>query len=165
MSRMGFVLILSGAMLACESKPGRENPNPNRLGPLPTVTFELGGETVEIEVAVSEQEQAQGLMYRDAMPKNHGMLFVYDEPRFLSFWMKNTKIPLSIAFLREDGTIGNIKKMKPYTGLYDPQERYLSKYQSQYALEMNQGWFEEHGIGAGDTIPLPFEKINKIKQN
>ncbi len=133
------------------------------LGPLPTFQMEIAGTPVEIEVATSPTEQQQGLMYRSSMPENHGMLFVYDEPRYMSFWMKNTKIPLSIAYIREDGTISNIEKMKPHTSSFEPTERYISRNPCLFALEMNQGWFEKHGIKAGDKIRFPIEEIEKIK--
>jgi uncharacterized protein len=135
---------------------------PDALGALQTVTFELGGVEVEIEIANTPVEQAQGLMYRTAMPENHGMLFVNREPRYLSFWMKNTRLALSIAYIRDDLVIGNILKMKPQVCEYEPSERYHSKYKSLYALEMNQGWFEKHGVKAGDKIALPLDKIDEI---
>ncbi|MDX9755819.1 MAG: DUF192 domain-containing protein [bacterium] len=148
--------------MACQQQPtapGEEG----RLGPLRTLQFELGGVPVEIEVALRMDEQTQGLMYRESMPENHGMLFVYPQPRYMSFWMKNTRIPLAIAFIREDGVISNIEEMEPYTGLFDPDVSYRSKYQCLYALEMNQGWFAKHGIKEGDRIALPVEQIEALK--
>ncbi|RJP21099.1 MAG: DUF192 domain-containing protein [Candidatus Omnitrophota bacterium] len=142
---------------------GKEGMPEWALGQLPTIRMEIGGVAVEIEVAIFPREQQQGLMYRESMPENHGMLFVYDEPRYLSFWMKNTKIPLSIAFIRQDGVISNIEKMKPHTGPMNPTESYVSKYECVYALEMNEGWFERHGIKAGDVIHFPKEEIERIR--
>ncbi len=142
--------------------PKNDSLPPGALGALPTVTFTLGGVEVEIEIASAPAEQTQGLMYRTAMPENHGMLFVNREARYLSFWMKNTRLPLSIAYIRDDLVIGNILKMKPQIGEYEPAERYHSKYKSLYALEMNQGWFEKHGVKAGDRIDLPLKDIEQI---
>jgi len=150
-------------LVNCQNENTNSLP-PGALGPLRTVQFELGGETVEIEVAITAAEQRQGLMYRESMPDNHGMLFVYDTPQYLSFWMKNTNIPLSIAFIREDGVISNIEKMEPYQGPLDPLDHYNARQRVVYALEMNQGWFEKHGIKAGDKIDLPFDEIEKMKQ-
>jgi len=147
------------------SEPAPSNKStmpPGALGPLPTLQFEINGVSVEIEVAISQDEQKQGLMYRESMPENHGMLFVYKEPRYMSFWMKNTKIPLSIAYIKEDGTISNIEKMDPPTSPLAPLDSHYSKYKCTYALEMNQGWFEKHGIKAGDKINLPFDQIDQM---
>ncbi len=158
-----FILMVSLAFLwtGC-SKENKTALPPEALGPLDTATFNLGSVSVEIEIAFTPQEQMQGLMFRKSMPENHGMLFVYRQPRFLDFWMKNTLIPLDIAFIREDGTIGNIEAMKPQQGKLEPEERYHSRYKSLYALEMNQGWFEKQGIRAGDKIDLPREEIERI---
>ncbi len=154
------IIVCAMASIGCnKEEPAR---TPNRLPALETVKFELNGTPVEIEIAYTIAESTQGLMYRDSMPDDHGMLFVYSEPRFMGFWMKNTKIPLSIAFIRDDLIVSNIKDMKPHHGQFDPTERYESKYQCLYALEMNQGWFVKHGIKAGDKIELPLEKIQVI---
>lgn len=92
------------------------------------------------------------------------MLFVYPQPQYMSFWMKNTRIPLSIAFIREDGVISNIEDMEPQKGPLVPSERYVSRQKSLYALEMNQGWFDKHGVKEGDQLELPGEEIERIKQ-
>jgi len=136
---------------------------PGVLGPLPTIAMKIGNVPVEIEAALSTEEQAQGLMYRDSMPENHGMLFVYAKPQYMRFWMMNTKIPLSIAFIRDDGTISNIEEMKPYTGPLEPVERYVSKQACIYALEMNQGWFAKHGVRAGDSIEISVEALSRLR--
>ena len=86
-------------------------------------------------------------MGRESMDENHGMLFVYDRDSKKSFWMKNTKIPLSIAFIAADGTIREIYDMEPLsTRIVD------SRYSVRYVLEVNQGAFERHGIKAGDKV-------------
>ncbi len=95
-----------------------------------------------------------GLSHRTSLPANRGMLFVYAEPEILTFWMKDTHIPLSIAFIDADNRIVSIQKMNPYpiTTVY------ASPIPALYALEVNQGWFEEKGIGVGDVVEfsLPF---------
>jgi len=159
---LSLMIMFCACMDNNNNKTPKDTLPPDALGALPTVTFELGGVEVDIEIANTPVEQAQGLMYRTTMPENHGMLFVNREPRYLSFWMKNTRLALSIAYIRDDLVIGNILKMKPQVGEYEPSERYHSKYKSLYALEMNQGWFEEHGVKAGDKINLPLEKIEQI---
>ena len=165
--RRGFEVVAGLILLifysACSENPNPEsNVPPGALGPLKTITLTMGGVEVETEVARTETEQQQGLMYRESMPENHGMLFVYPEPRYMFFWMKNTKIPLAIAFIREDGVVGNIEEMKPAAGPFDPLEHYASKYKSRFALEMNRGWFERHGVKEGDRIEIPLEAIQRL---
>ena len=107
----------------------------------------VGGHSVQIEVAADPESRALGLMNRDSMPVDHGMLFVYPDEAPRSFWMKNTWIPLSIAYADKTGKIVKIANMTPY------QERPVpSLYPAKYALEVNQGWFEEHEIETGAMI-------------
>ena len=116
----------------------------------------LGGVDAAIEVADSMEERQTGLMRRTSMPEDHGMLFVYPETQLLAFWMKDTAIPLSIAFIVEDadgqhGTIVNIEDMQPYV----EKPSTVSQKPVRLALEMNQGWFKKHGLKNGDSIALP----------
>jgi uncharacterized membrane protein (UPF0127 family) len=90
-------------------------------------------------------------MYRRSLGENEGMLFIYDSPRMLSFWMKNTRIPLSVAFLDGSGKIVQIEHMRPYDSI----TRHSSSRPVQYALEMNRGWFERNGVGVGDVVGIP----------
>jgi hypothetical protein len=113
----------------------------------------MGGETFTIEVARTEAEKQLGLMYRKNLRKNRGMLFVYEQDRKLSFWMKNTKVPLSIAYIAKDGTIKEIYQMEPYSLRSIESTHYV-----RYALEVPQGTFERLGIGPGDTVDMP-EKV------
>ncbi len=115
-------------------------------------TIEIGaGETVlTVEVAKTTEDRSRGLMYRKSLPENSGMLFVYDRDQNLSFWMKNTEIPLSIAFISRDGTIREIRHMQPFS-----EEPVVSEYAVRYALEVPQGTFERIGVGAGDRLRLP----------
>ena len=110
----------------------------------------LKGKRFTVELSETQQEQALGLMFREEMAENHGMLFVYEADTKMSFYMKNTVIPLSIAFLAKDGTIKEIYDMVPLS-----QKIVSSKYSVRYALEMNQGAFERIGVGPGDVIQLP----------
>jgi uncharacterized protein len=165
--KVGYILRAAGIamfLFSCQPSDPDHPLGESRLPILQTLQFELGGVPVEIEIAITPREQMQGLMYRESMPENHGMLFVYNEPQYMGFWMKNTHIPLSIAFIRPDGTISNIEDMEPHAGLFDPTERYTSKYKCLYALEMNQGWFDQHGIREGDTILLPVDEIDILKK-
>ncbi len=122
---------------------------------LPTVVIDAsGGEKVEVRVEIADDpyERARGLMYRTALGEDRGMLFVYPEEQELSFWMKNTLIPLSIAYIDSRGRINDILDMKP---LDDRPPHYVSSEPVQYALEVNQGFFEERGVRVGDHAELP----------
>ena len=113
-----------------------------------------GGKKVEVRVEVADDlaEQAKGLMDRTALGENRGMLFVFPEERELSFWMKNTLIPLSIAFIDSEERIVDIQDMKP---LDDEPPNYVSAEPAQYALEVNQGFFEKRGVKVGDRVEVP----------
>ncbi|HKH57965.1 MAG TPA: DUF192 domain-containing protein [Rubrobacter sp.] len=113
-----------------------------------------GGKKVEVRVEVADDlaEQAKGLMDRTTLGENRGMLFVYPGERELSFWMKNTLIPLSIAFIDSERRIIDIQDMKP---LDDEPPHYVSAEPAQYALEVNQGFFEKGGVKVGDRVDVP----------
>ena len=122
---------------------------------LRTVTIDAsGGKKVEVRVEIADDlyEQARGLMYRTALGENRGMLFVYPDERELSFWMKNTLIPLSIAYIDSEGRIIDILDMKP---LDDRPPHYVSSEPVQYALEVNKGFFDKKGVKLGDHAELP----------
>jgi len=115
--------------------------------------IKVGGHTLKVEVATTEAQHSQGLMYREKLGPNDGMLFVFETPEYQSFWMKNTLVPLSVAFLAPDGTILNVEDMEPQT--LDP---HVSAGPALYALEMNKGWFASHGLKPGDKatgLPKP----------
>lgn len=114
---------------------------------LPTITLAVGGRKVVAEVARTPAELATGLMWRFSLRPDHGMLFVYDQPRLMSFWMRNTFIPLSIAFIDADGRIVNIEDMAPQS-----EQLHWSRAPGPFALEMRKGWFAEHRIGPGAVV-------------
>ena len=105
---------------------------------------------VQVEIADEEAEQKRGLMERTALAEDAGMLFVFPGERPLSFWMKDTLIPLSIAYIDSDGGIVDIQDMAPLDETSHP-----SAAPAQYALEVNQGFFEERGVQVGDETDLP----------
>jgi uncharacterized membrane protein (UPF0127 family) len=95
-------------------------------------------------------------MHRHSLPTDHGMLFMYKEPQKLSFWMKNTHIPLTVAFIKSDGVIAQIVQMSPYEGQPDYLlPHYTSQETVQYAIEMQQGWFEKNKILVGTKVIFP----------
>ena len=114
---------------------------------LPTVELKIKGHAVQAEVAASEQTRTTGLMYRFSLKPDSGMLFVFGNPQPLAFWMKNTYVPLSIAFIDAEGRIVNIEDMAPQT-----EATHSSRGSAMYALEMKKGWFGANGIGPGDRV-------------
>ena len=114
---------------------------------LPTIPLTIGTHKLVAEVATTPDQMATGLMNRFSLKPDHGMLFVYESPQPLSFWMKNTYIPLSIAFIAPDGRIVNIEDMKPQS-----EQTHWSRGPAMYALEMKKGWFAERGIGPGAVV-------------
>lgn len=103
-----------------------------------------------VEIARTEKEKAHGLMFRTKLAENEGMLFIYEEEEILSFWMKNTFIPLSIAFIDRHGRIIDMKDMEPFS-----LDTHRSARPAQYALEVNKGWFQKNGIKIGDMVKIP----------
>ena len=112
-----------------------------------TAPIRIGGVEVTAEIADNQELRAQGLMNRDSLATNHGMLFVYGTAEVRSFWMRNTRIPLDIAFIDANGVIINILQMEPQSD-----ENYYSQGPMMYALEMDVGWFEANGVGPGDRL-------------
>jgi uncharacterized membrane protein (UPF0127 family) len=117
------------------------------LAALPTTTLTIGGHKIVAEVATKPDERATGLMNRFSLQPDHGMLFVFERSEPLAFWMKNTYIPLSIAFIDEQGRIVNIEDMAPQTEV-----SHWSAAPARYALEMRKAWFTERGIKPGDRV-------------
>ena len=122
-------------------------PAPVRAAELATTTLTIGTQTLTAEVATSPAQRETGLMNRFSLKPDHGMLFIFERPEPLSFWMRNTFVALSIAFISADGRILNIEDMRPQTD--DP---HWSKGAALYALEMKKGWFAERGIVAGALV-------------
>ena len=161
MRALALALLLPLLLAGCGGSPDADADSsggdsagaPNAQG-LRTVTIDSGGEEVEVrvEIADSPEEQATGLMNRTALAEDRGMLFVFPGEEVRSFWMKNTHIPLSIAYLDSEGRIVDLQDMKP---LDDEEPHYVSAEPARYALEVNQGFFEEHGVEVGDTAEVP----------
>jgi len=120
---------------------------PAQAAPLSTIDLTINGNRLVAEIASTEATRSYGLMNRFSLQPDHGMLFVFSEPQPLVFWMKNTYVPLSIAFIGADGRIVNIEDMAPRTEVTHP-----SRGLALYALEMKKGWFAERGIRPGDAV-------------
>ncbi|MCX7655499.1 MAG: DUF192 domain-containing protein [Treponemataceae bacterium] len=142
-----YLLILVGGFWACTEK-GAQKGLPER----DLVIQKANGGTVvvRVEIADTEERRNRGLMFRQHLPNGRGMWFVFEGDQILSFWMKNTLVPLSIAYVRSDGTIVDILPMVP--GDLGPIQ---SSRAVRYALEVPRGWFEKEGIQVGDRVVLP----------
>ncbi|MCK6506262.1 DUF192 domain-containing protein [Myxococcota bacterium] len=124
------------------------DPADGATGPLgPTIPLAIGHRVLQVEVADDEQERARGLMYRDGLAPGHGMVFVYPDERERGFWMRNTRVPLSIAFLDAQGRIVRLADMQPYD---ETTTRSLAP--AMYALEVEQGWFAEQAVSIGERV-------------
>lgn len=108
------------------------------------VELTAGIHRIDAQVAASDRERAIGLMFRQEMPQQEGMIFVFEVPAVQCFWMRNTLLPLTAAFVADDGTIVNLADMKPMT-----EDSHCSAKPVRYVLEMNQGWFAKRGLKAG----------------
>jgi len=113
----------------------------------PVIPLTTGMHVIQAEIVATEAERQQGLMFREQMAQNEGMVFLFGAPAGVCMWMKNTLIPLSVAFIDDDGKIVNIESMKPQS-----LESHCSKKPVRYALEMNEGWFRQKNIKPGSTI-------------
>ncbi len=141
---------LAAVALSATAAGAQTGPQPR----LPTVPLTIGLHVVQAELAVTPEQQATGMMFRTSMGTNEGMLFVNDEPGVRCFWMRNTLLPLTIAFIADDGTIVNLADMAPKS-----EQSHCSAKPVRFALEMNQGWFAKRGIKAGARISgKPFRR-------
>jgi uncharacterized protein len=120
---------------------------------LPRVQLSAGMHQIQAQVAATPDQRMTGLMHRKEMPQHEGMLFVFEQPAQQCFWMKNTLLPLSVAFVGDDGTIVNIEEMKPQT-----LDSHCSARPVRYVLEMNTGWFAKKGVKPGEKLRGPLFK-------
>lgn len=124
----------------------------NAQSDLPTVKMPLGSKTFTLEVAATNASRELGLMHRDSMPGDRGMIFIFPDEDHRSFWMKNTRIPLDIIYMDAGGAVVSVKPMKPYD-----LSAVRSDKPAKYAVELNKGMAEKAGVKAGDRIELPKE--------
>ena len=137
---LGRFLLLLAAMLAASTLAWADA-RPR------TATVKVGPHALRVEVVRTDADRAKGLMHRKSLGANDGMLFVFDEPAYHSMWMKNTYIPLSVAFIDAQGVILNILDMEPHTETPN-----MSAGPSIYAIETNKGWFAAKKVKAGDKV-------------
>jgi hypothetical protein len=117
---------------------------------LPRVHLAAGMHQIDAQVAATFDQRMTGLMFRKEMPQHEGMLFVFEQPSLQCFWMKNTLLPLTAAFIADDGTVVNLADMKPQT-----EDSHCSAKPVRFVLEMNQGWFAKKGIKPGTKLSGP----------
>jgi uncharacterized protein len=141
---LGFCLVVSSC---ADKKPAAVTDSPNPK--LATSLIKVGSAEVLAEIATTAVEQERGLMFRSSLPDGTGMLFIFNRDQQLGFWMKNTKLPLSLAYISSSGTIRQIVDLVPHS-LASVQ----SDFSVRYALEVPRGWFERAGVKVGDKIGL-----------
>jgi hypothetical protein len=120
------------------------------IPPLRSVVLVSGSLSISVEVAKNDEERSRGLMFRTKLAEGKGMFFVFDADERPSFWMKNTSIPLSLAFIASDGSITQILDLVPFSTEARPSERFV-----RYALEVPRGWFAKVGLKPGDRFTIP----------
>ena len=138
-----FSATMALLMLGSASTNAQETPQTT----LQRITLSAGIHQIDTQVAATSEQREIGLMYRKEMPQHEGMLFVFENPSRLCFWMKNTLIPLTAAFIADDGTIVNLENMKPQT-----LDSHCSTKPVRYVLEMNLGWFAKKGVKPGSKV-------------
>lgn len=144
-----YGVVLVCAWLASWSVQAQETPQMN----LQRVALSAGMYQIDAQVASNAEQRQIGLMFRKDMPQHEGMIFVFEQPTKQCFWMKDTLLPLTAAFVADDGTIVNLADMKPQT-----LDGHCSNKPVRYVLEMNQGWFTKKGIKAGSKLQgSPFQ--------
>jgi uncharacterized protein len=148
MPTMTFFLRALAALALCALTAAAGAEGQPQMG-LPTVKLQAGVHAIHAQVATGMNVYT-GLMFRREMPQHEGMLFVYEAPSKQCFYMRNTYLPLSIAFIADDGTIVDIQDMKPLT-----ENSHCSSMPVRFALEMNQGWFAKKGIKPGFKLTGP----------
>ena len=134
------------AMLVSPAVSAQDSPQLN----LQRVKLSAGMNVIDAQLALTPEQRQTGLMLRKEMPQHEGMLFVFEHPSQQCFWMKNTVLPLTAAFVTDDGTIVNLADMKPQT-----MDAHCSAQPVRYVLEMNQGWFAKKAIKAGSKLGGP----------
>ena len=140
MKRVLLTLLLSGLAFSASAQDSAQTN-------LPRIKLQAGMFQIDTQVAQTPDQRSIGLMFRKEMPQHEGMLFVFEQPATQCFWMKNTLLPLTAAFVADDGTIVNLADMKPQTT-----DSHCSEKPVRFVLEMNQGWFAKKGLKAGSRL-------------
>jgi hypothetical protein len=115
---------------------------------LPKLTLSAGGHSIRVDVAATDDTRQKGLMFRTKMAPNEGMLFVFEQVGYHAMWMRNTPLPLTVAFIDDKGAVVSLHDMEPFNETVTHQATGPVR----YALEMNLGWFAKHRVKVGDTV-------------
>ena len=150
---LGTVLIFAGVLITL---PAQTSACPLEL---PMATVSIQDHILTVELAATPAARVCGLSRRDQLQQNQGMLFIFPDRRPRNFWMKDTYIPLSIAFLDDTGRIFSIQDMDPI----QTKRQYASQDPAAYALEVNRGWFRRHGIEVGDLVQMKLPLVLDIR--
>ena len=142
--KFGFAFMLAATCSFSANAQGTPQAN------LPRATLNAGMHLLQVQLAQDFAQRQIGLMWRKEMPQNEGMLFIFEQPGVQCFWMRNTLLPLTAAFVMDDGTIVNLADMKPMND-----DSHCSKKPVRFVLEMNQGWFAKRNIQAGFKLTGP----------
>jgi hypothetical protein len=143
---LSSLLLLAATGVGCHQSPSN----------LPVVPMKIGTRTFHLEIAATPDSMETGLMKRDSMPDDHGMIFVFPDEDYRNFYMKNTRFPLDIIFVNTAGIVVSIKQMKPYDLSLTPSDK-----PARYAIELNRGAAEEAGVKVGDQLVIPAEAKGK----
>jgi uncharacterized protein len=143
LANRALLTVLALFLLAATGTQAQTGPQPR----LRTIDLQAGIHVIKTELAITPDQQATGMMFRKEMGTNEGMLFVNEDAGVRCFWMRNTLLPLSIAFIADDGSIVNIAEMEPLN-----ERSHCSAKPVRFALEMNKGWFAKRGLKAGSKL-------------
>ena len=149
---LALVVVLGALAMGVTAARAALQPRSSGCGDQPFAQAQVpGAARLTLELAATDEQRSRGLMFRESLPEDQGMLFVFEQQTNASFWMRNTLIPLSIAYIDRDGTILDIQDMQPEapgypTPIYPPASPYW------YALEVNQGWYARNGVNVGDVF-------------
>ncbi|HZZ42702.1 MAG TPA: DUF192 domain-containing protein [Tepidisphaeraceae bacterium] len=152
--RFGLAALLAILVAGCDHGSSSRRVNPAETGTpqsgLATAAMKIGSQTFTLEIAATHEQREIGLMYRDSMPADHGMIFVFGQDQPMSFWMKHTRIPLDVIFVNGSGKVVSIHQMQPFdiSGT-------TAKGNSKYAIELNVGASAAAGVKEGDQLEIP----------
>lgn len=145
-------LLLAALLATSLATPAQDTPQMH----LDRIQLSAGMHRIDAQVAATPEQRQTGLMFRKDMPQHEGMIFIFEQASKQCFWMKNTLIPLSAAFIADDGTIVNIEEMKPLV-----LDGHCSTQPVRYVLEMNKAWFSKKGLKAGSKLQGPLFQASK----
>jgi uncharacterized membrane protein (UPF0127 family) len=152
-SKFNSILACAGLLFFAACQPDTRNTSGSNTAAVGRETYfpiAIGGATLQLQLALTPAEQQRGLMFREALPEGHGMLFLFERPERRSFWMRNTQIPLDIGYFDSDGRLREVYKLFPFDENTVPS----ASHEILIAVETNRGWFQAHEVAPGATIDM-----------